>query len=320
MGLAVTTDVSGNSAATLNAGATPRIMLAGHIDEIGLMVVHIDDDGFLYFQPIGGWDSQVLVGQRVVIASREGPVNGVIGKTAIHLLKTEDREKVSKVGDLWIDIGARNRKEAEARVRIGDPAVIDGSSRTLPGNRLVSRSIDNRIGAFVVLETLRNLTDRPPACAVTAVATVQEEIGWSGGGAKPSAETLRPQVAIVVDVAHATDHPGVEKKEVGEIRLGTGPVLVRGSAVNPKVFDLLTEVAAEEKIPYRVAAAPKNTGTDADTIYTAHHGIATGLVSVPNRYMHSPNEMVDLADVDATIQLLAAFARRISPDEDFIPR
>jgi endoglucanase len=313
-------DVSGNSVAVLNPEGRPRVMLAGHIDEIGLMVVHVDDEGFLYFQPIGGWDSQVLVGQRVVISASGGAVPGVIGKKPIHLIKQEDRDKITKVADLWIDIGARSKKDALERVRVGDPVVLGASALELPNGRLVSRSIDNRIGAFVVLEALRRLKARPPAAAVHAVATAQEEIGWFGGGARTSATGIEPALALVVDVTHATDCPSIEKKEHGDIRLGGGPVLSRGSCLNPVVFDLLAETAEREKIPYTVQAAPRDTSTDADAIATAQRGVATGLVSIPNRYMHSPNEMVDLADVEHTAELLAAVARRVTGKTDFTPR
>jgi endoglucanase len=316
----VTVDVSGNSAAVLNGAGAPRVMFAGHIDEIGLMVSHVDDDGFLAFQGIGGWDPQVLVGQRVVIATRSGPVAGVIGRKPIHLLKPEDKEKAIKITDLWIDIGARNQKDAQKRVRVGDPAVVAAAALALPNGRLASRSIDNRIGAFVVLEALRVLRRPRPKAAVYAVATAQEEIGWFGGGARTSATGLEPAVALVVDVTHATDNPGADKKEVGDIRLGAGPVLSRGSSVNAVVFEMLAETAEREKIPYQLQAAPRDTGTDADAIATAHRGVATGLVSVPNRYMHSPSEMVDLADLERAAALLAAFARRVTPKTDFTPR
>ena len=316
----VSVDVKGNSMAAVNPDGSPRVMLAGHIDEIGLMIIHVDDDGFLFFSTIGGWDSQVLVGQRVVVAAKDGPVNGVIGKKAVHLIKKEDRDKVSKITDLWIDIGATNRDNALSRVRVGDPAVLQASMQTFPGGRIASRSIDNRIGAFVVLEALRLLAADHPTSSVVAVATSQEEISWTGGGARTSATTLDPSVAIVVDVTHATDHPDVEKKEVGDFRLGGGPVLARGSAVNSTVFDLLVRAAETENIPYSVAAAPGSTGTDADSIHTAHRGIATGLVSVPSRYMHSPNEMIDLSDLENAAKLLASFARSVTPDADFVPR
>ncbi len=317
----VTADVSGNSTATLNPDGTPRVMLAGHIDEIGLMIVHTDDDGYLYFSTIGGWDPQVLVGQRVVIAAKRGLVDGVIGKKAVHMLNDEERDQVSKPSSLWIDIGAKSKKDALRRVRIGDAAVLAAPTVTLPNGRLASRSIDNRIGAFVVLEALRLLSRRRPRlkAAVFAVATSQEEIGW-GGGARTSATRIDPKVAVVVDVTHATDHPSVEKKRYGDFKLGGGPVISRGSAVNPRVAEMLVETAEDRKIPYTLAAAPSDTGTDADSIYTARQGIATGLVSIPNRYMHSPNEMVDIADLERAARLLAAFARRVSSRSDFTPR
>jgi putative aminopeptidase FrvX len=316
-------DVSGNSYASLQAGADPGaapLMLAGHIDEIGLMVVHIDEQGYLWFETIGGWDQQVLVGQRVTLLGRQGPVPGVIGKPAVHLIDKEDREKLSKPGELWIDIGARSRAEAAERVRVGDAGVLGSALQRLPNDRLVSRSLDNRIGAFVVLETLRRLAEARPAIPVTAVATSQEEICQTGGGARPSATRLAPLAAIVVDVTHATDTPGVEKKRHGEVTLGGGPVLARGSVVNARVFELLVETAESEQLPYTVQAAARDTGTDADAIFSAHRGVATGLVSVPLRYMHTPNELVALEDLERTARLLAAFARKLTPDSDLVAR
>jgi endoglucanase len=315
----VETDVAGNSIARLNPAGRPRVMLTGHLDEIGLMVVHIDDEGFVHFALIGGWDSQVLVGQRVRLEGRTGPVAGVIGKKAIHLMKSEERDKVSKVTDLWIDIGAATKAEAAERVRVGDPGVLVAPPLDLPNGRIASRSIDNRIGSFVVLEALRRLAKEPPAACVLAVGTTQEEISYTGGGARTSAFGLEPDAAVVVDVTHATDYPGVEKKEVGDFKLGSGPALRRGSAVSPVVFDQLVAAAEAEQIPYTVEAAPRGTSTDADAIYTSRRGIATGLVSVPCRYMHSPNEMVALDDLDRAAALLAAWARRLKSDTSFIP-
>ena len=312
-------DVGGNSIATVNPKGAPRVMLAGHVDEIGVMVVHVDDEGFLSFAPIGGWDSQVLVGQRVVVEGRTGPVVGVIGKKAIHMIKQEDRDKVSKITDLWIDIGAASKAEALDRVRVGDAGVISTTLQELPNGRLVSRSIDNRIGAFVVLEALRRLAADSPTACVAAVATTQEEISYTGGGARTSAFRLEPDAAIVVDVTHATDFPGAEKKEHGDFKLGGGPVLSRGSAVSQVVFDQLVAAAEAEKIPFAIEAAPRATSTDADAIYTARRGIATGLVSVPCRYMHSPNEMVALEDLDRAAALLAAWVGRLGPATSFVP-
>ncbi len=313
-------DSHGNSLGIVNPKGSPRLMLAGHIDEIGLQITHIDDDGFCYFAAIGGWDSQVLVGQRVVIVGSAGPVRGVIGKKPPHLMKKEEFDKVTQITDLWIDIGAVKRDDALTRVHVGDPAVLDAASLDLPGGRLVSRSIDNRIGAYVVAEALRLLAKQRPAhAAVFAVATTREEIAWTGGGARTSAVDIDPQVALVVDVTHATDWPGADKKQGGDLKLGMGPVFSRGSAVSPMVFDLLVRCAEEEQIPYTVQAAPRDTGTDADAIHNALRGIPTGLVSVPNRYMHSPNEMVAMEDVERVARLLAGFARRLTPEARFIP-
>ena len=315
----VEADVAGNCYATLNPGGKPRVMLTGHLDEIGVIVVHVDDDGFLYFAPIGGWDPQVLVGQRVRLEGRAGPVAGVVGKKAIHLIKADERDKASKITDLWIDIGVKNKAEALERVRVGDAGVLEAGVAQLPNRRLVSRSIDNRVGSFVVLEALRRLAAPPPAACVVAVGTTQEEIAFTGGGARTSAFGLEPDAAIVVDVTHATDSPGVEKKEVGDFKLGGGPVLSRGSAASPVVFEQLVAAAEAEKIPYAVEAAPRGTSTDADAIYTARRGIATGVVSVPCRYMHSPNEMVDLDDLDRAAALLAAWTRRLQAGTSFLP-
>lgn len=315
------TDIHDNSLATLNPGGSPKVMLAGHVDEIGLMVVHVDDEGFVHFAGIGGWDSQVLVGQRVLIQGTHGPVLGVIGKKAIHLMKPDDRDKVSKITDLWIDIGAKDKAEALGRIRIGDPGVLATGPHEFPNGRIVSRSIDNRIGAFVVLEALRLLSKTPGFSAeVVAVATTQEEIAYTGGGARTSAVALRPDAAVVVDVTHATDFPGAEKKEIGDFKLGGGPVITRGSVVNRVVFDQLVAAAEAEHMPYTVEAAPRGTNTDADAIHTSARGVATALVSVPCRYMHSPNEMVALDDLDKCAQLLAAWVRRLAADTSFKPR
>ena len=318
----VRADVGGNSYATLNPGGRPRVMLAGHIDEIGVMVTHVDDDGYLSFDTIGGWDHQVFVGQRVRLLGRQGPVTGVVGKKAIHIMDKDDREKVSKVEDLWIDIGAANRAEAERQLRIGDPGVLAAEVLEFPNGRLVSRSIDNRIGAYVVLEAVRLLahTERRSPAAVTAVATTREEIAATGGGARSSAVALEPDVAIVIDVTHATDYPGIDKRKHGDYRLGGGPVLSRGASVSEVVFDSLAAAAEAEGIPFSIEAASRDTHTDAEAIFNAHRGVATALVSVPNRYMHSPNEMVALEDLDRTARLLAAFTQRLSPDSDFVPR
>ena len=313
-------DSHGNSIAVVNPGGAPTIMLAGHIDEIGFIVNWIDDDGFAWIAPIGGWDVQVLVGQRVRVLGRDGAVPGVVGKKPIHLMKQEEREKASKITDLWVDIGAANKAEAMARIAIGDAGVLDASFLALPNGRIVSRSIDDRIGAFVVLEALRRYAERPGVARVAAVATTQEEIGYMGGGAIVSAASVRPAMAIAVDVTFATDHPTMEKRELGERRLGGGPVLTRGSVVSPVVFALLRDTAERLAMPYTVQAAGRDTSTDADAIAVAREGVATGLVSVPNRYMHSPNEMVSLDDLDRAAALLAEACRAVTPATDFTAR
>jgi endoglucanase len=313
-------DVAGNSIATVNAGGAPTIMLAGHIDEIGVIVTYVDDDGYVYVGPIGGWDPQVLVAQRIRFSGRDGDVFGVVGKKPIHLMKPADREKASQITDLWVDIGAASKAEALERIGIGDPGVIDSRTMEFPNGRLVSRSIDDRIGAFIVLEALRRYAERPGKATVVAVATTQEEIAWKGGGALVGACGVNPQMALVVDVTFATDHPGVEKKELGEHRLGGGPVLARGSIISPVVFELLRSTCESRKLPHSIHAVGRDTSTDADAIHIAREGVATGLVSVPNRYMHSPNEMVSIDDVDRIADLIAEACRRVDEKTDFTAR
>jgi len=317
---ATTSDVMGNSMAEVNAPGAPTIMLAGHIDEIGVIATYIDDGGLVYIAPIGGWDTQVLVGQRIRFAGRHGDVVGVVGKKPIHLIKPDEREKVTKMVDLWVDIGAASREEALGSISVGDAGVIDSHTIDLPNQRIASRSIDNRIGAFVVLEALRRYAERPGVARVVAVATAQEEIGLHGGGAVVAATRVNPQMAIAVDVTFATDHPGPEKKEVGEHKLGGGPVLTRGSVNSPVVFRILRDSADRLGLTYSLHAAGRDTSTDADFIHLAREGVATALVSVPNRYMHSPNEMVSLDDLDRTAELIAEACRTVGPTTDFTAR
>jgi putative aminopeptidase FrvX len=311
------TDVRGNTYAVLNGGA-PRVLLAGHIDEIGLAITYIDDDGFLYFTGIGGWDPQVLVGQRIRLLGKSGDVIGVIGKKAIHLMKPDEREKASKLEDLWIDIGARSRAEAAEQIRIGTVGVIDAPVYEMPNGRVVSRSLDNRIGAYTVLEALRLLAADRPAATVAAVATSQEEITFAG--AQTAAFSFDPQAAIIVDVTHATDYPNSDKKLRGESKLGGGPTLGRGAVNNPVVYNTLLELAERDNIPYTIKVYPSSSGTDGDVIHMARAGVACSVVSIPNRYMHSPNEMVEMADVENAAKLIAAFVRSLTADTDFTPR
>jgi endoglucanase len=295
--------------------AAPLLAIVGHIDEIGLVVTHIDEKGFLWFQPIGGWDPQVLVGQRVEVRGKDGPVPGVVGRKPIHLLDPDQRKKVVELKGLHIDVGAAGRDEAAELVRVGDPVVIAAEPIALAGERLASRAMDNRLGAYVGLETLRRVHERGElAGSLVAVAAVQEEIGLFG--ARTAAFQVRPDLAIAVDVTHATDAPGVDEKEIGTHPLGSGPAIGRGSTLSPKVFELLVETAEAEGIEHSISASGRGTSTDADVLQISRAGIPTGLVSIPLRYMHSPVEMVDLRDVEATVELLAAFAARLTAGVD----
>ena len=310
-------DRMGNSFATIGAGGSPKVMLSGHIDEIGVMITHIDDQGLLRFTGVGGWDPQVLVGQRVRIQTSDGEVPGVIGKKAIHLMEAEERKKVSQIKDLWIDVGARDGDEAKGMVRVGDVGVLDQNLLELPNDRIASRSLDNRMGAFVVLEALRLLSEEDGmAPEAVAVASVQEEIGLYG--ARGAAFGLDPDAAIAVDVTHATDTPGVSKNEHGDHSLGSGPVIKRATNLSPIVSGGLIAAAEAAGISYTLEADSRSTGTDADAIQFTRAGVATGLVSAPNRYMHSPNEMVDLSDLESCARLISAYVGSLEKDASFV--
>jgi putative aminopeptidase FrvX len=312
-------DALGSSVAQIGeAGAKPLLAVVGHIDEIGLAITHVDSDGFLFFAPIGGWDPQILLGQRVQVQGRDGPVTGVIGRKPIHLLRDEQRKQVVELREMHIDIGATDEKQALSRVRVGDPAVVAADPVRLNGSRLVSRSLDDRIGAYVALEALRRVHERGGLRGrMAAVAAVQEEIG--SHGARTSAYSLEPDLAIAVDVTHATDAPGIEEKELGRHPLGSGAVIARGSTLSPRIFELLLETAERLGIEHTIEASGSRTSTDADAIQIARAGVPTGLVSIPLRYMHSPVELVDLADVDAAVELVAGFALALAPGLDLAP-
>ncbi|HST68935.1 MAG TPA: M42 family metallopeptidase [Solirubrobacterales bacterium] len=295
--------------------ASPLLAVVGHIDEIGLIITHIDEKGFLWFAPVGGWDPQILVGQRVEIRGKDGLVPGVAGRKPIHLLEADQRKKVVELKGMHIDIGAADREEAEGLVRVGDPVVIATEPMPVAGDRLVSKAMDNRLGAYVALESLRRCAEGDgPGGSFAAIASVQEEIGLFG--ARTAAFEARPDIAIAVDVTHATDAPGVDEKEIGSHPFGSGPAIGRGSTLSPKIFELLVETAEAEGIPHSISASGRGTSTDADVLQISRSGIPTGVVSIPLRYMHSPVEMVDLRDVEATVELLAAFGRRLSSDWD----
>ena len=310
----LSSDGIGSSVARLGE-ASPLLAVVGHIDEIGLLITHIDEKGFLWFAPIGGWDPQILAGQRVEVQGKDGPVRGVVGRKPIHLLEPDQRKKVVELKSMHIDVGAADREEAADLVRVGDPVVVASEPMRLAGNRLASRSMDNRLGAYVALEALRRCNERKSLNgSFAAVAAVQEEIGLFG--ARTSTFALRPDLAIAVDVTHATDAPGIDEKELGDHPLGSGPVIFRGATLSPKVFELLVETAEEAEVEHTVSATGRGTSTDADVIQISRSGIPTGLVSIPLRYMHSPVETVDLADLEGTVELIAAFASRLEDGLD----
>jgi putative aminopeptidase FrvX len=292
------------------------VAVVGHIDEIGLHISHIDDDGYLRFGQVGGWDAGVLIGQRVRLRTREGDVPGVIGRKPIHLLKDEDRKKVPELKELHIDIGAKDADEARGLVRIGDVAVIDAEPVEFRHERIVSRSLDNRVGCYVAAEAARLVAEAGGAPGdVLALAVTQEETTFAG--ARTSAFAHDPDIAVVVDLTFATDQPGVELGPITRHPLDSGPVIARGTSLHPLVFERLYEAAEAEEVPYTLESLGKGTGTDADAIHLSRAGVATGLISIPCRYMHSPVEMVSVADVEAAARLIAAFARRLEPGTSF---
>jgi endoglucanase len=310
-------DVMGSSTARVpGTGGGRSLAIVGHIDEIGLIVTHIDDSGYLRFIGVGGWDPPVLIGQRVEVATKAGPIPGVVGKKPIHLLKEDERSKVAKLTDLHIDIGAKDADEAGGLVRIGDVAVIAGDPVELPNGRAIGRSMDNRLGCYVAYEAARLVAEAGGAAGdVIAVAGVQEETGLAG--ARTIAHALQPDLAIVVDVTHATDAPGIDVNELGKHPLGSGPCIERGTNLHPVISELLIEAAEAEGIPYTIAASARSTGTDVDVIHVSRGGVPTGLIGLPLRYMHSPVELVELEDIANAARLIAAFARRLPADVSF---
>ncbi len=313
----VRTDRHGNVLAVLNPEGSPRIMLAGHCDQIALMVQHIDDSGFLYVQPMGGWDMQILLGHKLMVWTKEGGIPGVVSRKAPHLLSGDERNKVPQFQDIWVDIGVKDRKEAESLVTSGDPITVDLSWRELRNGLFTSPGLDDKVGVWTVMETLRLLRDRPLRAAVFCVSTVQEEIGLRG--ATTSAYGIHPTVGIAVDVTHATDTPGNEKKQLGDTKLAAGPVIFRGPNINPHVYERLSATAKTHEIPTQARGVPRATGTDANAIQLARDGVATGLVGIPNRYMHSPVEVVSLEDLDRAARLLAEFCLSATPELDWVP-
>ena len=314
----VTSDAMGSSVARVAGTAEgPLLAVLGHIDEIGLMVTHVDDEGFVYFLTVGGQRAEVLLAQRVEVAAKGGPVPGLIGRKGGKRLKAGEKPEQVQLTDLHIDIGAADRAQALGLLQIGDVAVLAGEPLELAGGRLASRALDNRLGAYVALEAARRVAEAGGAPGdVAAVAAVQEEVG-DFGGARTTVFALQPQVALAVDVTGATDIPEGDPKTDGEAKLGGGPIVNRGSTINPKVFELLVATAEAEGIPYTVNVSAGDTHTDMDAAYASRAGVATGLISLATRYIHTPTEIVSLDDVEATVRLVAAFAQRLEPGLDF---
>jgi putative aminopeptidase FrvX len=314
----VRTDVHGNVIAVKNPEGFPRVMLAGHCDQIGMMIQHISDDGYLYFAAVGGIDAAVMAGLQVVVHGQDGPVPGIIGRKPVHLLKAEERDKPKlDLSDMCIDIGAKDKDDAKTRVDVGDCATFRLYMDTLLNDLVVGPGFDDKVGSFVACEALRLIGTKKLNCAVYAVSTVQEELGLRG--ARTSAFGIDPQVGIAVDVTHGTDYPGCDAKRTGECKLGAGPTIARGPNINPVLRQLLQETATKKKIPWQPEPEPRATGTDANSIQINRAGVAAALVSIPNRYMHTPVEVVHLQDLENAAKLLAETCLRIKSDADFTP-
>lgn len=314
----IRTDLHGNVISAKNPGSACRLMLAGHCDQIGMIVTHLDDKGFVYAQTIGGWDPQQLIGQAMTIWTAKGPVSAVISRKPIHLLKQKERDQVVELEQLWLDIGAKNRAEAAELVLVGDPITLRLRFEPLLGKIVSGPGMDNKTGMWTVVEALRRVSEKQLQCSVYAVTTVQEEIGLRG--AKTAAGSIDPQVAIAVDVTHASDCPTIDKTQQGDIRLGAGPVIFRGPNMNPLVVRRLMELADANGLPYQIAASGRAASNDANVLQLHGGGVATGLVAIPNRYMHSAVEAISLDDIDYAAELLALFAASLTPDDDFTPR
>lgn len=310
-------DVHGNVIGILNEKAPFRLMLSGHCDEIGLMISHIDDKGFVYFVPVGGVDPSVVTARSATIHSAQGPITGVIGRKAIHLMDNDERGKPVKMKDLWIDIGARNKKSAEKWISVGDYVTLDSEFHNLKNDLVAGRAFDDRAGAFVVVETLRLLKGKKLNVAIHAVSSVQEEIGLRG--AHTSAYGIDPHVGIAIDVGHASDVPNGDPKLVGECHLGKGVQLHRGPNINPVLGAQIEQVAKKNKIPFQISAAPRGTGTDANAIQLTRSGVAAALISIPNRYMHTPVEVISLKDLENASKLLAKVIENMKPPFNYTP-
>ena len=315
----VRTDVMGNVVAHVKGPqGAPRLMLAGHCDEIGFMVKYVDDQGYLFFAPIGGVDAHLVPGQRVTVHTSGGPIAGVVGKRPIHQIEVKDRETVVPFKSQFIDIGCSSKDEAVKLVSIGDPVTFRVGVERLQGTRLTSRAFDDKMGAFIVAQVLREVRRQNRMTVdLHGVSTVQEEVGLRGGAT--SAYGVQPDIGIAVEVGFASDYPGADHKDLGEVSLGKGPVIARGPNINPVLFDLLKKTAEDENIPCQIMGIPRATGTDANVMQLVHGGVATALLSIPLRYMHTPVEVLDWVDLEGAVKLLSTLCSRITKDHSFVP-
>ncbi|MEE6209956.1 M20/M25/M40 family metallo-hydrolase [Salarchaeum sp. III] len=303
----VRTDAYGNAVAVYEGGDGPEFLFGGHADEIGYMVAKVDDDGFIHLTPVGGSDKSVSKGRHVVVHTDDGPVNGVIGQTAIHLRDPSD-EEYDDIGEMTVDVGAEDEAEARELVSVGDPITVAEGVHDLAGHRVAARGLDNRVGIWVAAEALRRAAERGVDSTVYAVSTVQEEVGLQG--AKMVGYDLDPDAAVAVDVTHASDSPEFPGDKHNEISLGDGPVVARGSTNHRELVAAVRDAADAESIDVQLQAAGVRTGTDADAFYTSRSGVPSLNVGLPNRYMHTPAEVVDQRDLDAAADLLVALADR----------
>lgn len=318
----IETNVMGSVHATLRGSvrdgeaAVPSVLVAAHMDEVGLMVNYIDDEGFLRFRAVGGVDAGLLPGMRMDVHTAEGTLRGVVGRMPIHLVPADERKQVAPFDKLCIDLGMP-ADEVKASVRVGDTITYGVGFERFGKNMAVSRAFDDKSCVYIATRVMEELKCRGAAADYIFAATVQEEIGLRGG--ETSAFGVNPDIAIGFDVTHATDYPGVDKAKHGSIELGAGPVIARGPNINPVVFERLVAAAQAEDVPYQLEAEPGVTGTDAGSMQVQRGGIATGLLSLPLRYIHTPTEVISLDDVEACVKLLARFIADLEPGLSFVP-
>lgn len=314
----IETDLHGNVIVGINPKAKRRVMLAGHCDQIGFMVKHVTKDGYVYLMPLGGIDTGVLFGAHVTIHAEKGPVEGIIGRKPIHAQTGEERDRPkAEMDKIWVDIGAKNEKEALKRVEVGDPVTFKLGVIELGNDFIVSPGLDDRVGLFVAMEALRLCAGAKLNVGLYAVSTVQEEVGLRG--ARTAAFSVDPEVGIAIDVTHAFDNPGHDANKASPCKLQSGPCITRGPSTNPVVGKALVAAAKKAKIPWQPSPSSGMLGNDANAMQVSRGGVATASIGIPNRYMHTQVEMCSLKDIEDSAKLLAAFVKGIGPKTDFRP-